>query len=115
MDTALGASLPVFLGLTVGLFGLASFLAGQALARGWKPAWQILLFCLLLTAFDRFLVYALFDGDLLSRLGFAVHAIVLLAISTIAYRLTLAHKMVAQYPWLFERAGPFGWRERKSQ
>jgi len=29
-----------------------------------------------------------------------------------AYRLTQAHKMVAQYPWLYERAGLFAWREK---
>jgi hypothetical protein len=34
------------------------------------------------------------------------------AILLAAYYLTRARKMVQQYPWLYERRGPFGWRER---
>jgi hypothetical protein len=112
MEAALDASWPVFLGLTVGLFGLASFLTGQALATTWRPLWQVLPCVLLLTAFDRFLVFALFDGDLLAVTAFALHALLLAAICSTAFRLTQAHKMVAQYPWLYERDGPFGWRPR---
>lgn len=113
MEAALDASLPVFLGLTVGLFGLASFLTGQALATTWRPIWQVLPCVLLLAAFDRFLVFALFDGDLLSVTAYTLHAILLAAICATAFRLTQAHKMVAQYPWLFERQGPFRWRARR--
>jgi hypothetical protein len=29
-----------------------------------------------------------------------------------AHRLTLARKMASQYPWIYERAGLLGWRER---
>jgi len=32
-------------------------------------------------------------------------AVVIAAISLLAYRITLARKMVSQYPWLYERAG----------
>ena len=31
----------------------------------------------------------------------------------LAFRLTLARKMPAQYPWLYERAGPFHWRAKE--
>ena len=113
METVLDAPWPVFLGLTVGLFGLASFLTGQALASSWRPLWQVLPSALLLAAFDRFLVFALFDGDLLSPAAYVVHAILLACICGFAYRLTQVHKMVAQYPWLFERVGPFAWRPRR--
>ncbi|WP_348981071.1 DUF6867 family protein [Azospirillum sp. TSO5] len=30
-----------------------------------------------------------------------------------AHRIAIARRMVNQYPWLYETAGPFGWRERK--
>jgi hypothetical protein len=113
METVLDASLPVFFGLTVGLFGLASFLTGQALATTWRPAWQVLPCGLALAAFDRFLIFALFDGDLLSVTAYGLHAVLLSGICGIAYRLTQAHKMVLQYPWLYERAGPFSWRQRR--
>lgn len=112
MPMVLDTSLPVFVGLTVCLFGVASFLTGQALATTWRPAWQVLPCGLALAAFDRFLVFALFDGELLSLPGYGLHALLLLAICAAAYRLTQAHRMVAQYPWLYERAGLFRWRRR---
>ena len=37
---------------------------------------------------------------------------VLIGMGAAAYRLTQARKMVTQYPWLYEPAGPFAWRER---
>jgi branched-chain amino acid transport system ATP-binding protein len=36
----------------------------------------------------------------------------LVAIGLFAYRLNRARKMVSQYPWLYERAGLFRWRDR---
>jgi branched-chain amino acid transport system ATP-binding protein len=69
-------------------------------------------YALLLAAADRFLLYALFDGDLLSPSGFVVAFLVLAALCLLAWRVTRARRMVAQYPWLYERAGLFGWRER---
>jgi branched-chain amino acid transport system ATP-binding protein len=98
--------------LTLALFGWAAAMTGQALARNWRPVWQILPYGLLLAAGDRFLLFALFDGALLSLTGYAVAALVFLAGGFAAYRLTEARRMVQQYPWLYERAGWFGWRER---
>jgi len=112
MESLLGTSWPVFIGLTVVLFGGASFLMGQALAETWRPAWQNVLFGLMLGAADRFLNFALFGGELLTITGYVIHSAVLVAIALAAYRLTQAHKMVAQYPWLYERAGLFAWREK---
>ncbi len=112
MDGVLGASLPVFIGLTVVVFGGCGFLTGQALADGWKPEWMVASYSVLLGLGDRFLVYALFGGDLLSLWGLAVHTAVIFAIADVAYRLARARLMVTQYPWLYERAGPFTWREK---
>ena len=112
MDDILGTSLPVFFGLTVVLFGGGAILTGQGLAAAWRPAWQVVPYGLLLTIGARFLTYALFQGDLLSATGSLAQAVVLIGLTGLAFRATLAHKMVVQYPWLYERAGPFTWRAR---
>jgi hypothetical protein len=112
IEVLLGTSLGVFLGLTLMLFGGAAFMTGQALAGTWRPVWQILPYALLMALGDRFLTFALFGGRLLSLSGFLSHAVVLGAIMYGAFRLTAARKMVAQYPWLYERAGPFGWKQK---
>ena len=53
-----------FIGLTLLLFGGAALATGRALARHWRPAWQIAALRGCCSALgDRFLVYALFDGD----------------------------------------------------
>jgi len=108
----LGASPAAFLGLTVVLFGGAALATGRALARRWRPTWQNLPYALLLAAGDRFLLYALFDGELLSASGYLCAAVILLALCLLAQRLTLARLMVQQYPWLYRPAGPFFWRAR---
>ncbi len=106
----IGATLPVFIGLTVVLMGGAGWLMGQAMARGWRPPWQVGGYGLLLGLADRFLTFSLFDGVLLTPLGYAVDTAVIIALAMVGYRITLAAKMVTQYPWLYRRAGPFGWR-----
>jgi hypothetical protein len=111
MQSVLGTSPGVFLGLTVGLMGFAAYMTGQALANSWKPWWQAFCYCVLLGLGDRFLTYALFEGELLSVAGYLIDTGVLVTICTYAYRVNLARKMVAQYPWLYRRKGLFGWRE----
>ncbi|HYM30191.1 MAG TPA: hypothetical protein VEU47_02755 [Candidatus Cybelea sp.] len=112
MDAVLGSSIGVFVGVTVVLFGMAAHFTGQSLATGWRPAWHVLPAALLLALADRFIVFALFQAPLLSLSGFLIHGIVPLAVTATSYRMTLAQKMVRQYPWLYERAGPFAWRAR---
>jgi hypothetical protein len=108
----LGASAGAFFGLTVLLFGFAAFLTGQAIAQAWGPAWQILPASLLLAAADRFLLFALFDARFVSLSGWLIAAAILAAVMAAAFYLTRASKMVQQYPWIYERAGPFGWRPK---
>jgi hypothetical protein len=110
--TLLGASPASFLGLTLLLFGGGALATGRALALHWRPVWQALPYALLLAAGDRFLLYALFAGELLSATGYAIAAAILLALALLAYRRVQARLMVRQYPWLYESAGPLGWRER---
>ena len=101
---------PVFVGLTCILFGFAAYATGWALASTWRPAWWAVFYAALLGLVDRFLHWALFDGPLLSPVGYAVDTAVLIAIALAAYRLTQAARMVRQYPWLYRRAGLFSWR-----
>jgi hypothetical protein len=113
MASFLGASPASFIGLTCLLFGCAALATGRALARNWRPLWQVLLYSVLLAASDRFLLYALFGGTLLSASGYAAALAILLLIAAFAYRASEARLMVRQYPWLYERAGPLSWRERR--
>ena len=110
-----GTTWPVFVGVTIVLFGGAAFLLGQALAETWRPYTQALLYTLLLGLGDRFVTFALFQGELLSLSGYIVDTIVLMVIASLAYRMTRARKMVSQYPWLYERSGLFTWRDKSAQ
>ena len=112
MASPLGNSLAVYLGLTVALMGFTAYMAGQATAQTWKPAWHALVYAALLGCADRFLAYALFKGSLLSLPAYLVDTATLAAIGLLAWRLGRARKMVSQYPWLYERAGPFAWRDK---
>ncbi len=109
----LASSPGVFVGLTVILFGGAALLTGQALADTWRPVREVVLYSLLFGVGDRFLVFALFEGELLSLYGYVLDSAVIMAICVLAWRVTRAGKMVSQYPWLYQRRGPFGWRARE--
>ena len=113
--TVLGTSPGVFLGITLVFMGGCAYMAGQALASTWRPAWHTLPYCLLLGCADRFLVYALFNGRLLSTAGYLVDTAILAVIGLLAYRITRARQMALQYPWLYQRSGLFSWRERGSE
>lgn len=113
MTVLLGTSVPVFATLTVALFGLAAFRAGQAVAESWHPARDALFAAIGLAVADRFLAAALFKSPPLA-VGPAVIAwIYLSAVALVAWRATLARKMVRQYPWLYARAGLLGWRRKE--
>jgi branched-chain amino acid transport system ATP-binding protein len=112
MAAFLGTSVGVFVGLTVIIAGGAAIMTGRALADGWKAPWQVVFACFGLALANRFLVYALFDGDLLSPSGFLIGFVVLTALALLAWRVTLVRKMVSQYPWRYERTSLFQYRER---
>ena len=111
MQAALGASVASFLGLGF-LFGAAALATGRALARNWRPARQGIAYGLLLGLGHRFLLYALFGGTLLSATGYALAALLLALLALLAHRLTQVRLMLRPYPWLYEPAGPFAWREK---
>lgn len=112
MTALLGTSLGVFIGLTVIIAGGAAIMTGRALADGWQPAWMVVAACFGLTIADRFLVYALFQGELLSLSGFVIDFLVLVALALLAWRITAVRKMVNQYPWRYERTSLFAYREK---
>ena len=112
MDQIIGPSVPVFVGLTLVLFGGAAFLAGRSVAAAWKSPGRAAVYAALLGLGDRFLTWGLFKGELLSLGGYVSHAIILALIALVSFRLTQARKMTSQYPWLYERVGPFSWRQR---
>ena len=112
MDSLLGNTIPTFIGVTIVLAGGAGMLMGSALARTWRPFAQGVFYSALLGLAARFISFALFGGDLLSLSGYIIDTAVIALMAFVAYRATLARRMVAQYPWLYERAGLFGWRAR---
>jgi len=116
MISVLGATWPVFVGITLVLLGFAAWMTGHALANTWRPIWQVVPYALLLGFADRFLTWGLFSPEnhdvLWLMSGYIIDTSILLAYSLAAYRLTKVRKMVAQYPWIYDRAGPFSWREK---
>lgn len=112
MEALIGTTWPVFIGVTLGLAGGAALMTGQALARNWRPAWHLAPYTLLLGFADRFLVYGLFDGQLLSPSGYVIDSLLIGLIGCAAFRWTQTAKMVSQYPWVYERQGLFRWRDR---
>lgn len=110
-----------FIIITVVLGGGISFLAGRALARGWKPFWMVVGYMLLLGLFVRFLHWGLFlgatfpewraaQGELLSLHYYITDTLVLIAAACLSYRLERTRQMTAQYRWLYERTSPLTWR-----
>jgi|TARA_B100000315_G_scaffold254675_1_gene296236 ABC-type uncharacterized transport system permease subunit len=114
MEELLGTTWSVFIRVTLVIMGFAAFMTGRALADAWRPLWQAVMYAMMLGIVDRFLVFALFEGEGLSATGYLIDTAVLLAIGLTSFRLTRTHRMVSQYPWIYERAGLFNWREKDS-
>jgi Domain of unknown function (DUF6867) len=97
--------------LTVVIGGGAAALSGRAIALAWRPPWQVAVTALLLGAAARFFHFALFGGALLSAPSYCCDALLFIVAGMLAWRATRARQMVRQYPWLYARSGPLGWRE----
>ena len=107
-------SFGVFLLITLVLGGGAAWLSGRAIAGTWRPWWQLPAYMLILGGAVRFIHFALFGGTFLSPYFYAVDAAVCLVFSALGFRLTRARQMTEQYPWIYIRNGPFGWRRREA-
>jgi Domain of unknown function (DUF6867) len=112
MEALLGTSNLVFIGFLKLLWCGAAIKTGHAIADTWRPLSHCIIYGCFLGAADRLLGYLLAGGGLLSVTGYLLDTAVLILLTLLAYRATQAHKMTSQYPWLYERSGPFGWRER---
>lgn len=105
-------SLAEFVFVTLILGCGAAWLAGRAVASSWEPAWKVAAWMLLLAAAVRFIHFALFSGSLLTLHYYLVDLALLVAAALAGHRMTMTRKMIGQYDWLYERAGPFGWRAK---
>ena len=86
-----------FLLMTLTLFGWCSYQLGKAMANTWQPISLMIFYVLLLTAFDRFLLFALFEQELLSIIMFFIDFITLSLIALISFRVAKTSYMVNQY------------------
>jgi hypothetical protein len=98
--------------LVTGILGSgAAWLSGRAMAGDWRPQWQVAIAAVLIGAAARFISFALFEGELLAAPSFFCDTLIFLIVGLVGWRATRAAQMVRQYPWLYARAGPLGWRE----
>jgi hypothetical protein len=105
-------SFGVFLLVTVILGGGAAALAGRAIAKTWRPWWQVVVYMLILGGAVRFFHFALFGGTLLSVHYYIVDSAICMAMGFIGFRITRAAQMVAQYRWINQPNGPLRWRRK---
>jgi hypothetical protein len=112
MTDLLGTSPALFAVVTLVMFGGAAWQTGQALAQTWRPFPHLVVYGLMLAAADRLMLVLLFGGKLFAVVPYLITAAVLVGLGALAFRLTQVRKMVGQYPWIYERDGLFGWRER---
>src|SRR4051794_30275515 len=112
MDELYAAESLLQIALVTGVLGGgAAFLAGRAIAQTWRPFWHVLVYMALLGCAVRFVHFALFEGTLLSPASYAADALWLIILGTLAWRMTRPSQMATQYYCLYERTGPFPWRE----
>ena len=102
----------VFLILNVIMGGGAAFMAGKSLATGWKSLWSVVLYMVPFTAGMRFLNFALFQYELTSLHYYLAHGLLFCAAAYLGYRIKRVSQMTSQYPWLYEKTGPFSWRSK---
>ena len=101
-----------FVLMTVILFGWCGYQLGKAMANTWQSIPLMIFYIFLLTTFDRFLLFALFEQKLLSTTMFLVDFVALSLISIISYRITKARYMVNQYPWKYQKSGFFSYKNK---
>ncbi|MBB5754504.1 DUF6867 family protein [Prosthecomicrobium pneumaticum] len=107
------ASFGVFLFVTLVLGGLGAWMTGRACALTWRPLGSLLVYLVILACAVRFIHFSLFGGTLIAPQYFVVDLVILLVIGIAGYRFTRTNQMVDQYYWLYERSGPFSWRDKQ--
>ena len=104
----------LFLLVSCVMGGWAAWMTGRAMALTWRSYVHLIAYLLILGAAVRFIHFALFEGTLLTLQYYLVDAAVVLAIGSLGFRYTRARQMTSQYRWLYERTGPFSWREKST-
>lgn len=113
MQEIFGTTLGLFFVVTIVMFGWATWHTGQVVAQTWRPYWHMLPYVLMLAAADRLMLSLLFGGELFLVLPYLATFVILLGFGSLAFRLTQVGRMTGQYPWIYERVGLLGWRERR--
>ena len=104
----------IFILVSIVLGGGAAALAGRAIAKTWRPVWQVVAYGFILGAGVRFIHYSVFSGTLLSLHYYLVDTAVCVAFGLLGFRAARAAQMVTQYAWLIEPAGLLRWRRRQA-
>jgi hypothetical protein len=98
--------------ILTGLFGGGcAWQTGRAIALTWRPGWHVPAAMILLGLAVRFFHFALMDSPLWSPASFATDTAFLVIVAGLAFRHTRMSQMTRQYYWLYERRGPFAWRQ----
>jgi hypothetical protein len=105
-------SIWLFLLVTVIMGGSAAWASGKSIAQTWRPAWQVIPYMIVLGLAVRFIHFALFEGHLIAPQYYLVDTVILLISGLLGFRFKRASQMTTQYRWIYERTGPFTWRER---
>lgn len=101
-----------FIFVTLVLGGAAGWATGRACALTWRPLTTLFFFLLLLGIAVRFIHHAMFDGSFFSIHYYIVDTLYLIVVGNLAFRLTRTRQMTTQYPWLYRRTNPLGWKKR---
>ncbi|MHB2168782.1 DUF6867 family protein [Alsobacter sp. R-9] len=105
-------SIWLFLLVSVVMGGSAAWASGKSIALTWRPYWQVIPYMMVLGLAVRFIHFALFEGTLLAPQFYVVDTIILIVLGSLGFRYKRTAQMTTQYRWLYERTGPFSWKER---
>jgi len=87
----------VFLLVTVVMGGSTAYVSGKAIAETWRPAWQGIVYALVIGLAVRFIHFALFQEILVSGRNYAIDCVILVVATAIGYQRTRRHQMAQQY------------------
>ena len=103
----------IFVLVSIVLGGGAAALAGRAIAKTWRPPWQVVVYGFILGIGVRFIHFSVFNGTLLSLHYYLVDSAVCVAFGLLGFRAARAAQMATQYGWLIAPAGFLRWRRRR--
>lgn len=96
-ESAAGREVLEFLGLDIGVGGVAAFSVGRAIALAWRTPFLTVCVSPPITAAIRFLHYALFDEPIFSASGWAVSLFMTAGFAWLGFSLTRRVQMKRLY------------------